>query len=929
MSYRHPALPGYVRSFLVAGLLALGLALPATALALGEQTGSITGVIEEFRVHLPLAGVQVRLISTTTGGGPSLTQSDEAGRFRLTAVPPGEYELLLSIEGATPLRRRVYVRPGEQQQLDIAWNVEGESEKQVIKEVEQPTRSDTTRTGGVLSAQTMSKLPSLRFVEDLALQIPGVGDPYQTFLRPVFKGGLGFGNRFLIDGLDVSDPVSGTGTSDINFDAISDIEVITGGMEAEYNTLGGVLNVTTKNAGPRFSVDASFYAQHQALGVQERVGTGPQNGARPFARGALYASQSYTGNINLGVPLVADKLWLHTSLQYGFSELYLPQGPPFQVQHPSNVINNLVAHAKLTWAPNPRHRINFSVRTGYLGVDNLTQSNSLLAPAENALRQSSTVAALRWDALLSSHARLVTHASFQYLSIDNVPQGWVSSVPDYDLEAMRHENFDDGTSWYQGSLVKQTRRYVAQLDPALEIYGQFLGQHTLKFGVQTRYLSDQRHVELPGGTLYLDQNGGAGEAGLCQPASRRDRGCSGRLVLEPNDSAATGLAAGVFLQDRWRLFKRLTLLPGVRFDYGMTKNALGEEVTAQWAVVPRVGFTLDLRGDQATVLTGFYGRATDTASLLPATMAQPTGRNQLYLYDRASKTWALERTLGGPGGYLLDAQAAPPAVDEVTVSVRQNLFRVVTGVVDYTYRHLTSLWDQEEQNRIWDPSGTWVAGYKNGQRQDIYYFTTRPENERTYHGVDASLGAQHQGFEIFAAYTLSWLYGTTQDAFGQLYGNPGSSPHHNPCLGVYARGYLPEDSRHQLRLRASYLTHGVNIGVTFYYGTGTPVTPRYFNSADADYSLLRAPVGLAPGSDRNDPAQFSELRNPDRILANARLSWDLQPLIRQQLLLMVDVFNLFNQRTPLALESRDLPTFGQSTNRLLPLYVRLGVRYVY
>ena len=53
------------------------------------------------------------------------------------------------------------------------------------------------------------------------------------------------------------------------------------------------------------------------------------------------------------------------------------------------------------------------------------------------------------------------------------------------------------------------------------------------------------------------------------------------------------------------------------------------------------------------------------------------------------------------------------------MSVRQNLFRVVTGVVDYTYRHLTSLWDQEEQNRIWDPSGTWVAGYKNGQRQDI------------------------------------------------------------------------------------------------------------------------------------------------------------------------------------------------------------------
>ena len=53
-----------------------------------------------------------------------------------------------------------------------------------------------------------------------------------------------------------------------------------------------------------------------------------------------------------------------------------------------------------------------------------------------------------------------------------------------------------------------------------------------------------------------------------------------------------------------------------------------------------------------------------------------------------------------------------------------------------------------------------------------------------------------------------------------------------------------EDSRHQLRLRASYLTHGVNIGVTFYYGTGTPL-PQVFQFRRRPITRLRAPVGLA------------------------------------------------------------------------------------
>lgn len=923
----------------------LVVAAPSSAYALGEQTGSLSGVVKEAETGLPMPGVEVRATSTTQGGGPSPTVTDQDGRYELLAMPPGPYEVTLSLPNAVPLQQRLAIRPGEHRTSDVSWKITlTGDEPLIVHEKQSEARPDSTRTGSVLRAETTERIASQRYPADLALLVPGVSDPTESG-SPSIKGALAYGNRYLIDGIDVSDPVTGTSTSQINFDAIGSIEVLTGGTEAEYNTLGGIINVITKNGSKKWGVDASLYLSHSALEVHEGVGSGPLNGRRPYSRSPALGSQLYIGNLNLGGPLVKDRLWVYASIQYAFSELSLPPGPPLEVQHPSYRAQEVVAHAKLTYAPNERHRVNFSVRGSWMPTSNTAQSNYLLGVAEDSRLQYGVFSALRWDGTLSRKVQISTHASFSYLAIDSAPQGQLGSIDtsgydaverfsaenrQYDAMRPRHENQDDGTVWYQGNLRRSDRRYVVQLDPAVSFMGRLLGMHHAKLGVQSRFLSDHRHTELPGGTVFYDAGGGPGEAGLCRLESGSGRGCSYKLDVEPNDSESTGVAVGLFIQDRWQPVSRLLLLPGVRFDYGYSRNVLDEQITGQWGIAPRIGFTLDLRGDQNTILAGFYGRATDTASLLPATMARPTGRIRSYLYNADTKQFAFSSQLGGPGGYLLDATATPPTVDEVTVSLRHHFFKSITAVVDYTYKHLTNLWDLEEQNRIWDPSGSWVAGYKNGMPQDIKLFTTRPDNQRTYHGVDFMLGAQRGALEFFAGYTLSWLYGTTQDAFGQLYGNPDSSPRHNPRLEVYALGFLPEDARHQLRLRAAYEIYGVNLGFTLYYATGTPVTPRYKNPGDANnYSLLRAPIGLAPGSDRNDPEQFAELRNPDRVVANARLSWNLKPLIKQRLVLIADVFNLFNLRTSLLTESRDIATYGQSVNRMLPLSVQLAARFVY
>ena len=59
------------------------------------------------------------------------------------------------------------------------------------------------------------------------------------------RGGLSRYTRYLVDGLDTSDIVTGGISSPMNFDAVEQFSLFTGAMDAEYNSLGLVQNMVT------------------------------------------------------------------------------------------------------------------------------------------------------------------------------------------------------------------------------------------------------------------------------------------------------------------------------------------------------------------------------------------------------------------------------------------------------------------------------------------------------------------------------------------------------------------------------------------------------------------------------------------------------------------------------------------------------------
>jgi hypothetical protein len=925
--------------------LAAALLVPSLAFAVGETTGRIAGTVIEATTQTPLGGADVRVSGPALIGGACATQTDEAGRYELVALPPGVYDVEAGFPGFTPARRRIVVRQGETAPLDIAWSATTtEVKTYTIVEELHLTHPDSTQQGTVVSADQANKVATGRTYQNIAQQVAGVVD-VNGGGNPQIKGGNLTMNRYLVDGLDVTDPVTNTFSANINFESLGSVEVLTGGMEAQYNSLGGVINLTTNAGGDELHLDASVYVNNAAFSNGNQYGAQLYDATRPFSTIPRPPTQDYQANLSIGGPIIKQKLWYNVALEYDYTERAIPAGPPLDVQHPSRKFNGVLARAKLTYAPTYQHRITLSASSDPAFISNLNQSNTGLGVTENHQNQGGVFAILQWDYFKSKNVNTNVQLGFQFNRLDFGPEGKLGSVDFgndvgpystangfYDPNRPRHINNDDGTVWYQGSDIQLDRRYTVQFDPSISLRGKLFGSHDAKIGLQSRFIYHSFHFERPGGSVFNDAGGGPGEGGLC--AETTGVGCFQRQDAPSFDNQQWGLGAGIYLQDRWKPWKRITILPGVRFDWGVTKNSVGQTVSNLFGFGPRLGAVYDITGDSKTIFSIFYGRSNETLSLLTAVNADVSGIVTTNQWNPATNKFELLTQAGGPGGYRIDTHAATPHADEVTFGIRREVFKDSIASIDYTYKRISNIWDGIEVNQIWNAAGTNVVGYVNGTPQQVFRYTTPDGNYRIYQGVDfvfESRPSKH--LDLYAAYTLSWLYGPGAEELGQISGGEaGNSQYYNPRQAIFYDGFLPEDVRHSLKLRASYTWSGLVLGAFVRYQSGSPLTKRFFNPFDGDFTDRRSPQGTEPGTGNAQNA-IAEFRTPDTMEVDVRAAYDFHEHLtrdgRHHLMLIADLFNLFDLGNAVGIEQRDLPTFGTVTRRQQPFRFQIGLRYTY
>jgi hypothetical protein len=150
----------------------------------------------------------------------------------------------------------------------------------------------------------------------------------------------------------------------------------------------------------------------------------------------------------------------------------------------------------------------------------------------------------------------------------------------------------------------------------------------------------------------------------------------------------------------------------------------------------------------------------------------------------------------------------------------------------------------------------------------------------------------------------------------------------SPAQDMFLNGVLVDDHRHEIKFTGTlWVRPWLSTGIRYVYTSGTAGRRLFFDPATGNYNSYRAPVGIDPGNNLNDPADNRTLRLPDLQNLNLQMRAVLKPLIGLDISLFADIINVLGLRTALTQGTADGRDFGLTLTRLDPFRVRFGLDY--
>ncbi|PYQ56364.1 MAG: TonB-dependent receptor, partial [Acidobacteria bacterium] len=249
----------------VLGLVSL---LVCTSL-FAQTTGNLAGKVTDAN-GAALPGVTVEARSPSLQGiRTAATERD--GSYRFALLPPGDYVVAFRLEGLAPeTRKNVTVSLGKDTSLDVTMKPAAVSAEIVVSASAPVLDTSSTTLGTNLNSRAIETLPTGRNYASIVQVTPGVssdanpGNPSQSTIS--VYGSSGAENAFFIDGVNTTNVEYGFQGKELNFEFINEVDVKTGGYEAEYGrSTGGIINVITKSGGNQFNGDVFGYHDSDSL----------------------------------------------------------------------------------------------------------------------------------------------------------------------------------------------------------------------------------------------------------------------------------------------------------------------------------------------------------------------------------------------------------------------------------------------------------------------------------------------------------------------------------------------------------------------------------------------------------------------------------------------------------------------------------------
>jgi outer membrane cobalamin receptor len=233
--------------FLIPRLVVACFALVLPALALAQGTTSIRGnVQDEQKASVPGATVSIRHASS---GLARETVSDAAGAFELANLPLGTHDVTIALAGFSTFQKRVEATSAVPVRVEAVLTLGTFTD--TVQVIPEQAAVDTTSAGTrhAVSVTRIEHIPvavSSRGIEAVLVAFPGFAQNANGAIHP-----RGAHNQmtFLIDGLAISDQLTGAFANSLDVSVIQTAELLTGNIPAEFGSKVSGVAVLNSRSG--------------------------------------------------------------------------------------------------------------------------------------------------------------------------------------------------------------------------------------------------------------------------------------------------------------------------------------------------------------------------------------------------------------------------------------------------------------------------------------------------------------------------------------------------------------------------------------------------------------------------------------------------------------------------------------------------------
>jgi carboxypeptidase family protein len=896
----------YGRSIRVAArIVIMAVVAFSASTAFAQTTGRLIGTISDAQGAV-LPGVTVTVTSPQLQGA-NVQVTDGTGQFRFPTLPPGVYQVKADLSGFKSLEEPVRIAIDQTITLSLKMQLAGVSETILVTGVS-PVIDTTSAVGGITAGQEMfAQLPVRRDFYSIARIAPGVT---QDYYGAQMAGSSSAENQYIIDGLNTTGVELGTQGKTLNFDFVQEVEVKTGGLNAEYGRMtGGAVNVVTKSGGNEFHGDTFGFYEHS---VESTAASSlPQT-----ATTTTTTPRTADYGIDLGGFLLKDKLWFFGAYDRVqrrdeatvIRTLTAPGSPSVGSVVPLDRTSNLFA-AKVTLKATQNHTLIFST----FGDPNSREGNVFVVSGppstwQGTLDQGGTDSVGRYEGVFGSRSMLQA----QY-AVHREKTQYGGAGADTARFSDQTVSPAQNSGGFAGFNNDEFRRDVVKGD-----FTQYWSAHTIKIGGDWERIdatvnrfsggAGQQVIKLQSaGTIYYRHRYYVDDkaAGF----SRTDTSTwkiASPLIAEPRT-----VNQSFYAQDSFKVTSGFSVNYGIRWESENVQDrnqSSAFKLDKNWA--PRVGVVWDPTNNGKSKIYANWGRFYENIPM-DINIRAFGGELTAFSYNFSPDPANFQPVAGTPSRSSLLGNGVEPVdpdlkgqyIDEVLGGFEYEVMPNTTAGVRITHRRLGRVIEDflvpaEGEYFIANPGEGTL-----GKTLAFYDFVTTapaPAAERKYTAVELSFKKRYSNnWQLLGSYVWTKLEGnydgTFQSSTGQLDPNINSAFDYADFM-VNAQGPLSGQRSHQIKLDSSYTVptgpvNGLNVGGSFHWYSGTPLTAYGYSFAYSNWEYYLTPrgsLGTGPSDWEGDVHVGYPIKAGTQLKAN----------------ILLDIFNVFNRQGIVVLDQR-------------------------